>query len=110
MRIILLAVCGMSLAGCASSPVSLPSGKAVPAWAMSSQADEDLVSEQRAVRQPRSAKVRHASPRNTAAAQSDATPTNSVAASTRPFSPEWREREDALDTRLRRTMSICNGC
>ena len=27
-----------------------------------------------------------------------------------PFSAAWQAREDALDTRLRRTMDICRGC
>jgi hypothetical protein len=110
MRIVFVAVFSMSLAGCAASPVSLPSGKSVPGWAMNVQADESFSAERPAVRQRRSASLQRASARNTATAQSDATPTNSVAASTKPFSPEWREREDALDGQLRRTMNICNGC
>lgn len=38
------------------------------------------------------------------------TPTNSIPARIKPFSPEWREHEDALDNRLRKRMNICNGC
>lgn len=28
----------------------------------------------------------------------------------RPFSPEWRAREDEIESRLRQKMMICRGC
>jgi hypothetical protein len=27
-----------------------------------------------------------------------------------PFSPEWHAREEAFDSKLRRSMNICRGC
>lgn len=93
--------------------MSLPSGKAVPEWAISAQGD--AVSDESATARPRSrAKVaRRAATRRIAATrpvQPDTVPGNSASASILPLSREYRERENAIEEKLRSRMNICNGC
>jgi hypothetical protein len=96
LRFVVVAALGLPLAGCFGLPP-----KELPPWAMSPQA---------AAHRPdgfaRPAYVSRGS--RTAAAVYDA-PTGAQR-EVKPFSPEWQARENALDGRLRRSMSICGGC
>ena len=109
-KVVVVALLGLPLAGCFG--VSLPA-KPVPEWAASPQAQAD-----EPVSEPRKQRV----VRRTAPGQLTAAPSALVtgdisnnqpasqSTSLKPFSPEWRAQQDALDERLRRQMNICNGC
>ena len=111
--ILFVAVLAVPLAGCGTSItwLSLPSGKAVPEWALHSSADADA-SEPKASR-PRARTARRPASSQMAtahSAQPDAAPTNSASASMLPLSKDFREREEAAEERIRKRMNICNGC
>jgi hypothetical protein len=109
-----VAVLGLPLAGCFG--VTIPP-KELPEWAMQPQAATVAPARHRVVRgsAPRTV-ARRAEPDQTsavsyvepAAVSSGAKPSSSD--ETKPFSPEWAARENALDDRLRRRMHICGGC
>jgi hypothetical protein len=96
----------LPLAGCFG--VTIPP-KPLPEWAMHPQAEEAQPARQRFVRRqaPRTV-VRRGAPEQTASASYGGPATAST--ETKPFSPEWAARENALDDRLRRRMHICGGC
>lgn len=93
-RYAVVAVLSLPLAGCLGLPP-----KELPPWAMTGPVATAPVWPQYAEQAPRRA-------RTAEAAYWPPVPTREI----KPFSPEWQAREDALDSRLRRTMSICGGC
>jgi hypothetical protein len=106
MRLILIAALGLPLAGCLG--VTLPP-KQLPEWAMSPQVEAAAPAR---VRVARRMPVQRA-PDQTAAV-SYVAPSSSgqpaQQAEVMPFSPEWHAREEAFDSKLRRSMNICRGC
>jgi hypothetical protein len=96
----------LPLAGCFG--VTIPP-KPLPEWAMQPQAELAAPSRQRmAGRQtPRTLAQRRAPDQSATVSYVGAA---SGPAETKPFSPEWAARENALDDRLRRRMHICGGC
>ena len=102
MRIAVIALLGLPLAGCFG--VTLPP-KELPAWAMSPQAEAVVPTR---VRTARSVPTQRAA--NRTASISSVAPRNTQSADVKPFSPEWQVREDAFDNKLRRTMNICRAC
>jgi hypothetical protein len=105
MRLILIAVLGLPLTGCLG--VTLPP-KPLPEWAMSRQAEAAAPARVRAARRApaerspdRTAAVSYVAPSSGQSAQQ---------AEVMPFSPEWHAREEAFDSKLRRSMNICRGC
>ena len=105
-RIIFGVVAALPLAGCLG--VTIPP-KELPAWAMQPQAQEAVPAPQRTVRKPTPrALAQRGVPDQTSTASYVGAATAST--ETKPFSPEWTARENALDDRLRRRMHICGGC
>jgi hypothetical protein len=104
-KIAIIAALGLPLAGC----FGLIAPKPLPEWAMHPQAEEIAPARQRVARRqtPRTVADR-GMPDQTAAVsyRGSATPPSDI----KPFGPEWTERENALDDRLRRRMHICSGC
>ena len=95
-------VLSVPLAGCVTA-ISPP--KELPDWAMSRQAE---VTPSQRTRTAHSAGI-HRLPDRTSAGAYLAT-TNARSAEVLPFSPEWQAREEAFDTKLKRSMNICRGC
>lgn len=105
-RIVACVVVALPLAGCFG--VTIPP-KPLPEWAMQPQAEEAASARRRIVRRHTSRTVaRHGAPDQTASVSYVGTAATS--SETKPFSPEWTARENALDDRLRRRMHICGGC
>jgi hypothetical protein len=105
MRLVLIAAFGLPLAGCIG--VTLPP-KPLPEWAMSPQVEAAAPVR---VRVARHVPVQRAPDRT--AAVSYVTPSSAQPAQqaeVMPFSPEWHAREEAFDSKLRRSMNICRGC
>ena len=102
MRILVLALLGLPLAGCFG--VTWPPPE-LPDWAMHPQAEAS---------RPAGAAPRRMAARSTpgeaGVASRMSTPGTRVDDDILPFSTEWQAREDALDAHLRRTMNICRGC
>jgi hypothetical protein len=96
----------LPLAGCLG--VTIPP-KPLPEWAMHPQAEEAAPTRQRSGRPgPRRTVAQHGAPDRTSAVSYAGSSTASD--ETKPFSPEWAARENALDDKLRRRMHICGGC
>ena len=89
MRIAIIALLGVPLAGCSPKPL--------PDWAVNRQATP--------VESARIAVARR-TPDRPAARVAPTGPQTELL----PFTPEWQAREDAFDQQLRRTMNICRGC
>jgi hypothetical protein len=102
MRIAGVAVLGLPLAGCFG--VTLPP-KPLPDWAMNPQSEAAVSARPSSTR---SVATRRTSDRSASASYLG--PASAAPSDVMPFSAEWRAREDAFDTRLRRTMNICRGC
>lgn len=101
----LVVALSLPVAGCLG--VTLPP-KPLPDWAMQPQAREFVSVRDRVVRRKAPLIVRHRGPEQTAAVSYVSGPGN--VGDTKPFSPEWNARENALDDRLRRRMHICGNC
>ena len=99
MRIAVIALFGLPLAGCFG--VTLPP-KQLPEWAMTRQAEAPAQRPgmRRVATRRASARTENISNVAPAFANSEVVP----------FSAEWQAREDAFDNKLRRTMSICRAC
>ena len=109
-----IAILGLPLAGCLG--VTIPP-KELPEWAMQPQAADIASARQRTARRsaPRTVAERGLPGQTAAVSYVEPSATSSVAKpstpdETKPFSPEWAARENALDDRLRRRMHICGGC
>jgi len=102
MRIVLLALLSLPLAGCFGVTWPPPP---LPDWAMRPQAEPAA---------PIRARVANRVPRYRAPGETGLAarmlPTTARKDDVVPFSAEWQAREEALDTHLRRTMNICRGC
>jgi len=103
---VIVAALGLPLAGCFG--VIIPP-KPLPEWAMNPQAEASPPARDRVVRRQTSRAIaQQGAPDQTASVSYAGSATTS--SETKPFSPEWAARENALDDRLRRTMHICGGC
>jgi len=96
----------LPLAGCLG--VMIPP-KPLPEWAMQPQTGEARGASQTTVRRqtPRTVVQRWAPDHTASVSYVGPAATSS---DTKPFSPEWTARENALDDKLRRRMHICGGC
>lgn len=105
LRLASAAMLPLPLAGCFG--VTLPP-KPLPDWAMQQQSEAVPPARVRVARRLPIQRT----PDQTAAvsyvAPSGARPGQQ--AEVMPFSPEWHAREEAFDTKLRRSMNICRGC
>jgi len=96
-RYLIVVVLGLPLAGCFALPP-----KELPPWAMVGPVANTYVQPSYTQRAP-------LAPQRAHTAEVTHWPAPS-AQEIKPFSPEWQAREDTLDNRLRRSMSICGGC
>src|SRR5947208_1071506 len=104
--IIVVAALGLPLAGCFG--VTVPP-KPLPEWAMQPQAETSAPARNRVVRRQTPKTIAQRGVPNQTATVSYVGPAT-ASSDTKPFSPEWAARENALDDRLRRSMHICGGC
>jgi len=89
-RIAIIALLGVPLAGCSPKPL--------PDWAVSQQVAPGVAARIIAAREaPDRGPPSHVTPTR---------PQGELL----PFTPEWQAREDAFDQQLRRTMNICRNC
>ena len=94
--VVALLALSVSLAGCSGLPP-----KELPPWAMTRSSEQGYTSRTHVVR------TRATRPESE---HTYVAPTNAQSDDVKPFSPEWKAREDAFDNKLRRTMNICRGC
>ena len=94
MRIVIIALLSLPLAGCGPKPL--------PDWAVSRHAAPIAAARTKGARVVERSAPDRGPP-------SHVTPTRSEV-ELLPFTPEWQAREDEFDRRLRRTMNICRGC
>ena len=100
MNVLALLALSVSLAGCFGLPA-----KELPPWAMTRSAEPIYTPQTKLVR----TEAKRRAPEYTASV-SYVAPTNAPPDDIKLFSPEWQAREDAVDNKLRRTMTICRGC
>lgn len=105
MRLILIAALGLPLAGCLG--VTLPP-KPLPEWAMNAQVEAIAPARMKVARRLPTQRVPDRTATMSYLALSSARPAQQ--AEVMPFSPEWHAREEAFDSKLRRSMNICRGC
>lgn len=118
-RILAIATLGVALAGCTNLSVPVATADRTPTGSI----DRTRHAEPR--RAPR-IKAAHATPVRPAPDRPHepdltvnvssagepvlAAPPAAAPETVRPFSPEWRAREDEIESRLRQKMMICRGC
>jgi hypothetical protein len=103
--LLLVLAVSLPVAGCLG--VTVPP-KPLPDWAMQPQAGAFVVAREKVARRKAPVIAQQRAPEQTAVVSYVGGPGN--VSDTKPFSPEWTARENALDDRLRRRMHICGSC